>query len=763
MSRMRSGSGRLSSVPPLPAQASPEVTIETKFHAPGVRKEWVERPDLLGYLASSGRLVLVTAPVGSGKTALVTQWRASTRADRRFAWVSLDEGDNDPGRLWWHIVRAVQRACPELKAEPFLQALAVQVPDITETVLPLLVNELAGVSAPVVVVLDDYDVIGNPACHAQIAFLLLHLPQLAQLVLITRTVPPLPLARLRASGELLEIGAGELRFAPAEAAQLVRATAGMELGETDLAVLVERTEGWAAGLYLAALTLRGHPSPRAFIRQFTGDIPFIADLLAEEVMARQPTEIREFLARTAILGRFCAQLCDAVTGSANSMELIDVLDRNNLFIVPLDDTRQWFRYQNLFAQVLRGQLAATEADLVPTLHERASAWHRHSGSVDEAIRHALAAGDPAVTVDLVGQHWYTYIDSGRMATVRGWLRSLGDDQIAANPVAAHCAAWVAALAGEPDVVRRWLPVVQAGQRDGPLPDGIQSLTSSAALLRATFGFGGIQDMRAAAATAVTLETDPASPWHGVAQAAFGAALYFSGELEDAAARARDALASTASLGHTRLLACTIISLAGVEQMTLDQADDLAQRAREIATDGDLGLVGSPQSSVAFLAAGAVYAARGRLQEARGELEQALRIRRRWPGLSPWYTLEILLRLAAVLVDLGDRHGAAQLMDDARSALGSLPEGSERYRARLERLEQRGQAAQPQATAGTGQLTERELAVLRMLSGTLSLREIGLELNLSQNTIKTHAQAIYRKLGVNTRSDAVQRARRIRGI
>ena len=288
-------------------------------------------------------------------------------------------------------------------AGTLLRALRAQVPDISELVLPSLVNELAALRAPVVVVLDDYHVISERSCHDQVAFLLSHLPPAVQLVLVTRADPPLPLARLRAAGEMAEVRAPELRFAPAEAATLVRTVAAVDLSEPDLADLVERTEGWPAGVYLAALSLRGHPSPSAFVRQFTGDNRFIVDFLAEEVLSRQPAEIRQFLTRTAVLDRFCAPLCDAVTGSANAAEIIDVIERDNLFVVPLDDNRQWYRYHHLFAQVLRGQLARTEPAIVPALHERASAWHRRSGSAEEAIDHALAAGDVAAAVDLIAQ------------------------------------------------------------------------------------------------------------------------------------------------------------------------------------------------------------------------------------------------------------------------------------------------------------------------------------------------------------------------
>ncbi len=495
---------------PLPgSSALPHMPMETKLHAPSLRKEWVERRALVSVLAAAAaKLVLIEAPAGFGKTTLAAQWRASTSEERRFAWVSLDRGDDDPGRLWWYIAHALQRACPGLGVDEVFRALRVPVPDITGTVIPLLVHELAAFGAPVVLVLDDYQLIKEPTCHEQIAFLLLHLPPSAQFVLVTRTDPPLPLARLRAMGEMVEIRTPELRLEPSEAAELVHNVSGLELAEPDLAILLERTEGWPAGLYLAALSLRGHPSPSAFIHQFTGDNRFIVDFLAEEVLSRQPKDIRQFLARTAVLDRFCAPLCDTVTGYGDAAEVIDVLERENLFLVPLDDNRQWYRYHHLFAQVLRGQLARTEPGIGPTLYERASAWHQEHGSTGEAISYALAAGDVAWAVDLIASRWFGFVDSGRVATVRGWMRSLGDSQIAAHALAAHSAAWVAALSGEQGSVRRWLPIILAGEHDGPLPDGMRSLDFSAALLGGAFGFDGIQAMRESAARAVELEQRP---------------------------------------------------------------------------------------------------------------------------------------------------------------------------------------------------------------------------------------------------------------
>jgi LuxR family transcriptional regulator, maltose regulon positive regulatory protein len=738
----------------------PGVLIETKLHPPVARKEWVERPELIKYLAGAEvKLILVAAPPGFGKTTLVAQWRGSPVNRKPFAWVSLDRADNDPVRLWWHLVSALHLACPMFDSEKVLAMLRGQAPDFGGTVLPVLVNELASLPEQIVLVLDDYHLIKKPACHEQVALLLGHLPPSVQVVIATRADPPLPLARMRAVGEMVEIRARELRFDLRQAGELIHTVVAAELTDRDLAYLVERTEGWPAGLYLAALSMRGDSSPDAFVRQFSGENRFIVDYLVEDVLNQQPSDIRRFLTRTSIFGRFCAPLCDAVTGSADAAAIIDMLERENLFVVPLDENRQWFRYHHLFAQVLHGQLTRTEPHLVPSLHARASAWYRADGSTDEAVTHALAAGDVDAATHLIAQDFHAYNDSGQGATVRHWLRLLGNDQIAASPLAAHCAAWTAALSGDYRVVQRCLPTIEAAGDAGPLPDGMRSFATSAAILRTICGFDGLRPMREAGLRAITLETNAESRWYSAAHGGLSTALYWTGDFEAAAAHAQEARLNPEALAPFRLVATAVMTWLAVEAGRLPQADELAREAWELGTSPSLGLGGTARSSFAYVAIGAVHAAQGHLREARSELEQALEIRRKSPGISPWPKLESLLRLVPVLAGLGERTGAAALVGEARQLLDSLPDGADAQRARLAQLERR-LVARPRPLVSGEPLTERERDVLRMLQGTLSLRGIGRELYLSPNTIKTHTRTLYRKLDVSDRQEAVARGREL---
>jgi LuxR family transcriptional regulator, maltose regulon positive regulatory protein len=734
----------------------PDALTGSRVRHPGPRTEQVERSVLIERLAATeARLILVEAPAGYGKTTLVAQWRASMPRARSFAGVSLGQGDNEPRTLWWHITHALLRACPELDADPILRHLRVSSPDITGTVIPLLVNELAARTAPAVLVLDDYHSVTEPDCHEQVTFLLNHLPASVQVVLVTRADPPLPLPRWRANGEMAEFRANDLRFTEAEADLAVRAVSGLQLSGSDLARLVERTEGWPTGLDLAARSLRGRRSPADFVRQFTGASPVITDFMAEEVLSRQPAAIRRFLIRTSILTRFCAPLCDAVTESADGAEILAILERENAFVVPLDETRQWFRYHHLFAQVLRHLLDQAEPGIVTELHQRASEWYRRSGPVSVAIDYAIAADDRAGAIDLIATHWYAQAASGQAASVRGWVSRLGERAIGADPVAAHCAAWSAAVYGDRESVRRWLPVVAASTRPGPLPDGMHSFESSAALLQGFCGFDGLESMSTSAGRAAELEGNASSPWFEAARTAFGFSRYLSGDPAGAEGPLLEAVAGDVRLPQMRLLSLSALSLTAGELGQPERAHHYVGLAFSLMISRKLSQ--TPTASLAFAAAGAAHAGLGRPHEARKDLDHALRLRRQVPGISVWATIDIMLRLAMTLVDAADRSSAAALAEQARLLLAASPGEARALRARLDHLERRLDGG-PGALGLPDALTERELVVLQLLRSALPLREIAAGLGLSVNTIKAQVQSIYRKLGVSARCDAVARGR-----
>ncbi len=365
--------------------------IATKLHVPRLRRGLVARPRLLERvgLGVDSKVTLVSAPAGFGKSTLLTEWLAGAPADgRSVAWLSLDAADSDAATFWRYVVTALQNTLDGVGSRAL--ELITSSPPATDLVLTTLVNELAAWPGDVWLVLDDYHLVDGPEVGQGMTFLLTHLPPHVHVVLSTRADPDLPLARWRVRGELVEIRAADLRFTLDEAAQYLNDVTGLHLAAGDVEALEGRTEGWIAALQLAALSLRDRADVGGFIAQFAGTDRYLVDYLVEEVLAQQDDRVREFLLRSAVLDRLTGPLCDAVVGIEDGREMLTTLERANLFLVPLDDQRQWFRYHHLFADVLRARLLAEQPDLVPVLHQRASLWYEAHDVADEAIRHALA-------------------------------------------------------------------------------------------------------------------------------------------------------------------------------------------------------------------------------------------------------------------------------------------------------------------------------------------------------------------------------------
>jgi LuxR family transcriptional regulator, maltose regulon positive regulatory protein len=396
--------------------------LATKLHLPGIRSGFVPRPRLLDRLTAglAGALTLVCAPAGSGKTALLADWVHSSQ--QPVAWLSLDSGDNDPARFWRYVAAALDRYQAGLGSR--LAALAASTPLSPEAPVATLVNQLADGSHPVVLVLDDYHVIEAAPVHQSIGLLLGRLPPGLRLVIASRSDPPLALARLRGSGQLTEIRAADLRFTVTEAAEVLHAALGTDLPEGAAAALAARTEGWAVGLQLAALSLRGHRDPAGFVAAFSGSHRYVLDYLTEEVLALQPAELVGFLLETSILERLSGPLCAAVTGRADSQALLERVERANLFLVPLDEERRWWRYHQLFADLLQVRLRQQQPQRVPELHRAAAAWWEAHGLAEEAVRHALAAGEAAWVARLMEQHFPELMWVSEDTTVTRWLAEL---------------------------------------------------------------------------------------------------------------------------------------------------------------------------------------------------------------------------------------------------------------------------------------------------------------------------------------------------
>ena len=444
------------------APSAQDVLLATKLHVPGPQPGVVPRPRLAQQLDEGlGRgLVLVCAPAGYGKTVLLADW--VQRTPQPAAWLSLDAGDNDPARFWRHAIAALDRVRPGI-GEQVGPLLGPPAPASFDGLVTALINELAEPGADDVrLVLDDYHAIGAQPVHSSLEFLLEHRPPGLDLVLASRTDPPLSLARLRARGQLMELRSADLRFTAGEAAALLQQVAsGHVLPHAVVTALASRTEGWAAGLQLAALSLRGQPDVAGFVAAFTGSHRYVLDYLAEEVLERQPVRVREFLLETSVLERLSGALCDAVTSRPGSQALLEQIEREGLFLVPLDEVRGWWRYHHLFADLLRARLEQ-EPGRVAELHRRAAAWHEDHGLADEAIRHAAAAGEMTWAAQLIERHFdrvYSYRGEG--ATIQRWLSALPHDLAWSRPRLLLAQAQVTATSGHLDEVE---PLLEAAER-----------------------------------------------------------------------------------------------------------------------------------------------------------------------------------------------------------------------------------------------------------------------------------------------------------
>ena len=732
--------------------------VWTKLWPPMPRAGLIPRVGLQSLLEARlrGRLCLLDAPAGFGKTTLLSQWRAAAGA-RRVAWVSLDEDDNDPTRFWVYVVEALRTVDPALGMAA-LQGLRRMSADLHRVVLPLLINELSTIGSEFVLILDDYHLITDATCHETLGFFLDHLPGGVHVVLATRVDPPLPLARMRARGELAELRVADLQFTSEEAAALLNGAMGLQLAGDDVERLIDRTEGWPAGLVLSGLSLRGREDPSAFIAAFHGDNRHVADFLSTEVLARQPDRIRTFLLRTSILRRLSGPMCDAVLETQGSAELLAELERSNLFLVPLDDRRQSYRYHHLFAELLRLELANREAALVPTLHRRAQAWHRRAGEVEEAIHHATAAGDFADATALIASHWLVYWRGGRRATVARWLEGLPEAAIAADPPVAFVAAWIGGFSGaSKQATERWLATVEDATWDGALPDGISSLAFGAALTRAAALFDDVGRSLQAASRALHLAGPEPSPYLWMAQAALGRALYLSGRSAEAQPPLEELVRRVSGPVQPYAL---ITALAVLSLIAGDDEDDGAAAAfarRAVTVAEEQGLSAEPLSGIAYMALGRALTRRGNLVEAEEQLERALELF----GIDSMllHRAHVLLLLGYVRRDRDDGPGARGLVEAAHTLVeGAADPGM--LAVLLEQTEETMRSAPRRRSAEAAPLTERELAVLRLLPTRLSTREIAGELYVSVNTVRTQAQAVYRKLGVTTRAEAVAHARRL---
>jgi LuxR family maltose regulon positive regulatory protein len=725
--------------------SSAEVVITTKLFRPNLRQRTVARNRLHDVLRHGGvlPLTLVVAPAGWGKSTLVADWLAHDRITA--GWVSLDSGDNDPMRFWRYLLVAADQAGSAAGAGA-LRRLDAAGSDVLRDVLPAFVNGLTTADTPLVLVLDDYHLITSAQVHASVATLLDHSPPQLHLMLITRADPPLPLSRLRVRGELAELRADDLRFSLGEALEFFTDRLGPQLSEHDVVRLLARTEGWAAGLQLAALRLRDRsdPSgPSTFIDRFTGADWHIVSYLGEEVLASLEPRLRDFLLVTSVLNRMCAPLCDALTGRDDGAELIGEVHRANLFLMPLDDERRWFRYHQLFGGLLRHELARTGADRPPGLHRRAALWYAEHGDAAEAIGHAIASGDAALSARLVAGHWRHPFNIGQLETVRMWLDALPAEVTAASASLSAARVWVALDTGRLEEVGTALDVAEAS-----LPPDTQLM-----VLRALHMFK-IGDVGGAAAQLREISLSADDPFiatvHRLVQ---GISAMWLGDT----ARARELLVEAIHRAEDDGNRLAYIYAEGCRALLAVHRDDLAL-AESLVLDAE-SAVGQTLSGSHFVAMFPALA-RARLGIKRADWEGARRaaaaaveLGRRGAGRVE--LAAALLTAAAAARDDPDAD-PAPLITEARGILRHCADPGPLVTSWLA-AEERAAAARGRQDGLIEPLTDRELAILRMLPAPSSLRELAAALYVTPNTLKTHLRAIYRKLGAESREEAVIRA------
>ena len=718
----------------------------------------VSRPSLVAELrdGSRARMILVSAPAGSGKTTVLASWRADPAEERPFAWLSLDNRDNDPVRFWNYVLAAVRTVAPDAGAGVD-DALRSAGGDVTELALPLLVNALTFLPGPIVLVLDDYHVITSADVHQSVEFLIDHLPGTVQVAVAGRSDPPLALARLRAGAELLEIRAADLRLSTAETTALLNGSLRLNLASEQVRALRERTEGWAAGLQLVGLSLRDREDRERYIASFAGDDRQIVDYLVAEVLGRQSPAVQDFLLRTSIAARLTGPLCDALLDRDHSARQLVELEHANLFLIPLDDRRQWYRYHHLFGDLLAHELSLALPGEVTPLHRRACEWHLQEGLVPEAIAHAIAAGDHQQAAELIAANWLDFVNRGELATVEAWTRSLPDKAI--DPRMCLARAWMLLVLGRPGEVEAEARSAERGTLPGPLADGSSSVESNAAIVRtsARLMLGDVGAAAQSAATALELEPDPAAPWRPHVTNALGMTAFWAGATGEAEA----AFAETVSVGGPAGYYGAVIYALGYLAVISTQRAKPAEADRRVSTARALAkrqaLSEHWFTIMVDYAAAELACARGELQLARAEAERGLSIARRF-GLR-LDNVYGLLALSRIALAAGEEAEARELRARAQRQLTACADpGFLRGWAKAE--DTADPESGPAAADGFDELSERELAVLRLLASRLSLREIGNELYVSLNTIKTHTRNVYAKLRVGSRQQAVVRAREL---
>jgi LuxR family maltose regulon positive regulatory protein len=725
--------------------------MEVKLAEPLIRPGTVAKMDVITRLrAATVPFAIVVAPAGYGKTTLLARWAEVD--PRPFAWVALDGREDDPVVFLRYIAAAIHRVEP-VGSEVF-NALSGPGGSTWSKGLPRVGSALAAVGHPIVLVLDDLHAVTNPASLDVLAELVQYVPAGSQIAVTSREHPALPLSRWRAHGSVLEIEVVDLRLDEQEAALLLEA-AGVELEADELADLTDRTEGWPAGLYLAALSMRAGAARSAGTRAFSGDDRFVAEYFRFELLDRLPAAEATFLKQTSMLDRMCGGLCDAVLERTHSAQQLETLEHKNGFVVPLDRRGEWYRYHHLFGQLLRNELERSEPGIVAALNGRAMAWCIANDLPEEAIVYGRAAGETSTVAGLLDALTLPLYYDGRRETVEEWLAWFGDDQLVQYPALAIYQAWFRALTGQPEEAERSLALADGATSEIPLSDGSATIEPWVALLRATMMRDGVEQALADANRALD-QFSRESPWIPVTLLIRGVAHALLGATD----RAKHELVATVEKGLAAgafedvFVAHAQLALLAAKQGAWREAGQRARAAQALVEETGLGDYST--SAIAHVATARVAVQDGRHDDAHTALTRAHRLRPMLDHGIPWLTVQVGLELTRAHLALAEARAARTVLRETERVLELRPDMGSLVEETRE-LHDHVAATAGSAGAWAMSLTRAELRLLPYLATHLTVPEIGSRLFISRNTVKTEAVSIYRKLGASSRSEAVERA------
>ena len=704
--------------------------LTTKLYQPQPRTDLVPRPRLIEQLNAglSRKLTLISAPAGFGKTTLLSEW--VHQCGRPISWLSLDEGDNDLIRFLSYFVAALQTIDSRIGRGT---AVALQSPDGVniEILLTHLLNEISKSPINVILILDDYHVIESQPVDNALTFIINNLPRHLHLIMSSRIDPSFPLSRLRASGQMTELRVDDLRFTTADTTVFLNQIMGLALSSQDVDSLEARTEGWIAGLQLAALSMQGikrRADITDFVARFTGSDRYIQDYLTEEVLRQQPKEIKDFLLKTSILNRLSGSLCDAVTQQPNGHIVLENLESGNLFIVPLDNERRWYRYHHLFAELLAHNLFITYPEQIPGLHQRASAWYEINGFLDEAIFHAQSADSKDRMASIVEDHWQEYIHRGELTKLRGWLDYLNPEytKMSAPLCMAYC--WIHVMTRRFDPLTSYVKDIHAAllpitKNDAvQLPNKLAVIPSLVETIEAIIALHNRQPQGAKFHAQKAISLVPANLDLVSQELLQGAAGYWLAQAHRA-------------LGELEK-ACVVL---------LEVLELLKSSENYFRMANSLLLIST------------MYQDLGKTKEAITLCEDTITFieENHWGGIPPSGLVNVIL--AGLQIDSGDYQEAVKKKNLAIGRELVLQINSQPISDLVDNVEEKLNNAAPQSQISADPLTPRELEVIKLISEGLSNREISDRLFLSLDTVKGHNRKIYGKLGVKNRTQAVNKA------